>query len=82
MKTETHPFDGIGDTSVCQTKLDLREKTLKKGLLALRRKGKIFTNRFEHIFASKTLECLDCNYVETHSEMSDHLPITAMKKNV
>ena len=38
MKTETHPFDGVGDNSVFQTKLDLREETLKKGLLALRRK--------------------------------------------
>ena len=31
MKTETHPFDGVGDNSVFQTKLDLREETLKKG---------------------------------------------------
>ena len=44
------------------------------------RKGKKFTNRFDHMFASKTLECLDCNYVKTASEMSDHLPITAMFK--
>ena len=29
MKTETHPFDGVGDNSVFQTKLDLREETLK-----------------------------------------------------
>ena len=40
IKTETHPFDGIGDTSVFQTKLDLRGETLKKCLLALRRKAK------------------------------------------
>jgi exonuclease III len=42
------------------------------------RKGKQFTDRFDHLFASKTLCCLDCNYLETSSEMSDHLPITAM----
>ena len=30
MKTETHPFDGVGDNSVFQTKLDLREETLKR----------------------------------------------------
>ena len=40
MKTEAHPFDGVGDNSAFQTKLDLREQTLKKGLLALRRKQK------------------------------------------
>lgn len=44
------------------------------------RQDKKFTNRFDHMFASKTLECLDCNYVETAWEMSDHLPITAMFK--
>ena len=44
------------------------------------RKGKKFTNRFDHMFASETLECLNCNYVETAVEMSDHLPITAMFK--
>ena len=38
MKTETHPFNGVGDNSVFQTKLDLHEETLKKVLLALRRK--------------------------------------------
>ena len=37
MKTETHPFNGVGDNPVFQTKLDLHEETLKV-LLALRRK--------------------------------------------
>lgn len=44
------------------------------------RKGKKFTNRFDHIFASQTLDCLDCSYLETAGEISDHLPITAMFK--
>lgn len=44
------------------------------------RKSKKFTNRFDHMFASQTLNCLDCNYLETAVELSDHLPITSMFK--
>ena len=45
------------------------------------RKGKQFTNRFDHMFASKTLKCLDCKYLENFTQMSDHSPITAMFQN-
>ena len=42
---------------------------------SLKRKGKIFRNRFDHIFISDAFDVQSCDYPNDQSFMSDHSPI-------